>query len=73
MKAWHPAPKRGRNKWPVVVFLLTRAPRTRSELARLGGCSEDTVNTTLAALEEEGLVVEAAERAGREKLWKWAA
>jgi predicted ArsR family transcriptional regulator len=67
--------------WPPIVFLLTKAPRTVSELTKFGGCHENTVRYVIRLLVAEGLVRMGKERPSTERgrqgraprEWEWAA
>lgn len=62
--------------WPAIVFLLTKAPRTIPELARVVPCPRQSVVRAVALLEAEGLVVPREKRQGAmgkpAQVWEWA-
>jgi len=69
------------SKWPVIVFLLTRAPRTVGELSMLADTKHDSVRRVLGKLHEEGLIRPGerrdrppGSRGGRgSRQWEWDA
>jgi DNA-binding transcriptional regulator GbsR (MarR family) len=68
------AKQRGNQKWPGVVFLLTRAPRTAMELIELTGADPGSVRLSLKLLEGEGLVRQRGMREGTRRPsveWEW--
>jgi DNA-binding IclR family transcriptional regulator len=74
-------PRGARNaRWPAILFLLTKGPRTAAELVELAHANPMTVSYVLGLLESEGLVrpgpIRKRPAGGRGRdpqTWEWAA